>query len=74
MFTWEDLHMIGRDITPVTMTTAPQSHGSPAAIAHAFGAKLAREHPKDWPRLLGIAVQAAMEAERIALAARGDGV
>jgi hypothetical protein len=41
----------------------PPGHGSPEAIARAFGVKLAREHPRDWPRLLGLAAQAAMEAE-----------
>lgn len=36
---------------------------SPEATAFAFGAMLQREHGNDWPRLIGIASQAAMNAD-----------
>lgn len=38
-------------------------HGSPEAQAHAWGAMLQREHPRDWPRLIGIAAGAAIAAD-----------
>jgi hypothetical protein len=38
-------------------------HASPEATAFAFGAMLQREYGNDWPRLIGIATQAAMQAD-----------
>ena len=38
-------------------------HASPEATAFAFGVMLQREYGNDWPRLVGIATQAAMMAD-----------
>ena len=58
------------------MTAAATNHGgwepSPDATAFAFGAMLQREYGKEWPRLLGIAISAAMQAERDAIELKQD--
>ena len=38
-------------------------HASPEATAFAFGVMLQRDYGNDWPRLVGIATQAAMQAD-----------
>jgi hypothetical protein len=42
---------------------ASPPHASPEATAFAFGAMLQRQYGNDWPRLIGIATQAAMMAD-----------
>lgn len=56
------LHPV-RSVSSGPATPEDAAPCSPEAIARAFGARLQRDFPRDWARLLGLAVQAAMEQE-----------
>ena len=48
---------------PTLSAALSPPHASPEATAFAFGAMLQREYGNDWARLIGIASQAAMNAD-----------
>jgi len=49
--------------TATYATKTGTAQPSPEATAFAFGAMLQREYGNAWPRLIGIATQAAMRAD-----------